>query len=107
MSMRDYYRQECELHTPVVTTDAGGAFSESFTKLRDFKGRIRLLQGRERVMNEKSGYDATHRLYCDRATISLRDRIKNGTSWFDVVSINYLNDEANHIEVDLKLVVDL
>lgn len=108
MSVRDYYRQECELHTLTKTTDSGGAVAESYSKLRDFRGRIRHLQGRERVINEKQGYEATHRLYCDKEpSLDLTDRVKNGTFWFDVISINHLNDEADHVEVDLKLVTDL
>ncbi len=108
MSVRQYFKQACELHTVTRTVDAGGAVSEGFSKLREFKGRVRLLQGRERLMNEKPGYDATHRLYLDKGiTVGLSDRIKCEIFWFDVISVNYLNDEADHIEVDLKLVVDL
>lgn len=106
MSVRQYFKQDCELHTSTRTVDGGGAVAETFTKLRDFKGRIRLLQGRERVMNEKQGYDATHRLYLDKGiTVELSDRVKCGMFLFDVISVNYLNDEADHVEVDLKLVI--
>lgn len=108
MSIRQYFKQNCELHTVSRTVDSGGAVAEGFTKLRDFKGRIRMLQGRERIMNEKMGYDATHRLYLDRGiAIGLSDRVKCGIFWFDVISVNYLNDEADHVEVDLKLVTDI
>lgn len=107
MSIRQYFRQSCELHTASRSVDAGGAVVESFTKLREFKGRIRMLQGRERLMNEKLGFDTTHRLYLDRGiTVNLSDRVKCGIFWFDVISVNYLNDEADHTEVDLKLVTD-
>lgn len=106
MSVRQYFKQDCELHTSTKTVDNGGAVVESFTKLRDFKGRIRMLGGRERLMNEKLGFDATHRLYLDKGiTVELSDRVKCGMFLFDVISVNYLNDEADHIEVDLKLVI--
>jgi head-tail adaptor len=108
MSIKDYYKQSCELHSVTRTTDSGGAFSESFAKTSDFMGRIRLLQGRERIINEKQGYEATHRIYCSKVlTISLSDRVINGQSVFDVINVNYLNDEADHIEIDVKLVTDL
>lgn len=107
MSVRKYFKQDCELHTPSRTVDSGGAVVESFAKLRDFKGRVRMLQGRERLMNEKMGYDATHRLYLDRGiSVDLSDQVKCGIFWFDVISVNYLNDEADHVEVDLKLVTE-
>lgn len=108
MSIKDYYKQSCELHSVSRTTDSGGAFSESYSKVSDFMGRIRLLQGRERVINEKQGYEATHRIYCSKLlSISLTDRVKNGSYWFDVVNVNYLNDEADHIELDVRLVTEL
>lgn len=108
MSIKDYYKQSCELHSVSRTVDSGGAFSESYSKVADFKGRIRLLQGRERVINEKQGYESTHRIYCSKLlSVSLTDRVKNGSYWFDVVNVNYLNDEADHIEIDVKLVTEL
>lgn len=108
MSISDYYKQSCELYSVSRSVDSGGAFSESYSKVTDFKGRIRLLQGRERVINEKQGYEATHRIYCSKLlSVSLTDRIKNGQFLFDVVNVNYLNDEADHIEIDVKLVTEL
>lgn len=108
MSIKDYYKQSCELYSVSRSVDNGGAFSESYTKTGDFKGRIRLLQGRERVINEKQGYESTHRIYCSKLlSVSLTDRVKNGSYWFDVVNVNYLNDEADHIEIDVKLVTEL
>lgn len=108
MSIQDYYRQSCELYSVSRTTDSGGAFSESYSKVADFKGRIRLLQGRERVINEKQGYESTHRIYCAKLlSVGLSDRIKNGQYTFDVVNVNYLNDEADHIELDVRLVTEL
>ncbi len=108
MSIADFFKQSCELHSVSRTVDSGGAFSESYNKVGDFKGRIRLLQGRERIINEKQGYEATHRVYCSKLlSVSLSDRIINGQYTFDVININYLNDEADHIEIDVKMVTDL
>lgn len=108
MSIEDYYKQSCELHSVSRNVDSGGAFSESYSKVTDFKARIRLLQGRERIINEKQGYEATHRVYCSKLlSVSLSDRIINGQYTFDVININYLNDEADHIEIDVKMVTDL
>lgn len=108
MSIKDYFKQSCELYSVSRNVDSGGAFSESYIKVGDFKGRIRLLQGRERVINEKQGYESTHRIYCSKLlSVSLTDRVKNGSYWFDVVNVNYLNDEADHIEIDVKLVTEL
>jgi head-tail adaptor len=107
MSITDYFNQNLELYSVSRTVDAGGAFWESYNKVGDFKGRLRLLQGRERVINERQGYEATHRLYCSKLlSVSLTDRIKNGQYFFDVVNVNYLNDEADHIEIDVKLVTE-
>ncbi|MBN8545783.1 MAG: head-tail adaptor protein [Ignavibacteria bacterium] len=108
MSVSDYYKQNCQLYSVSRTVDYGGAFSESYVKVADFMGRIRLLQGRERVINEKQGYESTHRIYCSKLlSVSLTDRVKNGQYTFDVVNVNYLNDEADHIEIDVKLVTEL
>lgn len=108
MSISDYYKQNCELYSVSRTVDSGGAFAESYAKTGDFMGRIRLLQGRERVINEKQGYESTHRIYCSKLlSVSLTDRVKNGQFLFDVVNVNYLNDEADHIEIDVRLVTEL
>jgi len=108
VSVSDYYKQNCQLYSVSRTVDYGGAFSESYVKVADFMGRIRLLQGRERVINEKQGYESTHRIYCSKLlSVSLTDRVKNGQYTFDVVNVNYLNDEADHIEIDVKLVTEL
>lgn len=108
MSVSDYYKQSCQLYSVSRTVDYGGAFSESYAKVADFMGRIRLLQGRERVINEKQGYESTHRIYCSKLlSVSLTDRVKNGQYTFDVVNVNYLNDEADHIEIDVRLVTEL
>jgi head-tail adaptor len=73
----DFFESGYFTQRPTMSVDAGGANVSAWAvQVSSLDGRLRLLNGRERTWNEKTGIDATHRFYTAYVTtINVKDRI--------------------------------
>ncbi len=100
----EYFNKILELHRPIKQDLGGGAWKESFSKVREIQGRLRPLSGREQYLNQQKQKIVNYRFYCGYdVDIQETDILVDPTS-----AVNYeisfvknpmmMND---HLEIDL------
>ena len=96
------YNNTLTLQTLTRTSDSMGGWTEAWADSGQFRARIRPLTSAERLTQDKVTGIATHRIYCDNMTVTLEDRIKWGSYYFEIIGIRNPSEAYHHLEIEAK-----
>ena len=87
------------LQTLTETDDGMGGVTTSWTDGGSFRARISPISNQERFMQDKTTDSCTHTIYCDNMTVTVEDRIKWGTVYFQIIGIKNPSEMYHHLEI--------
>jgi SPP1 family predicted phage head-tail adaptor len=90
------------LQTLTETDDGQGGITTSWTNGGSFRGRISPLTSQERMAQDKTGQETTHKIYCDNMTVIPKDRIKWGDVYFEIIGIINPSEMYHHLEIEVR-----
>jgi SPP1 family predicted phage head-tail adaptor len=102
--MRKYYEPNIEIQRRTLTQNAFGEFVEVWGLHLTIDGRIRPLNGNERLSADKTTLFATHRLYCDVADITEVDRVVYQGKIYNIKFVSNVMNFNRHLQIDLEMV---
>ncbi len=90
------------LQTLTETADGQGGVTTAWGGDTLFKARISPISSQERMMQDKAIQTTTHRIYCDNMTVTVKDRIKWGDVYFEIIGITNPSEAYSHLEIDVR-----
>lgn len=90
------------LQTLTRTSDGMGGWTEEWADSGTFRARISPLTSAERLAQDKVTGITTHRIYCDNMTVTIEDRIKWGSVYFEIIGIINPSEAYEHLEIDAR-----
>ncbi len=90
------------LQTLTETDDLQGGVTSAWDGDSLFKARISPLSSQERMLQNKATQTTTHRIYCDNMVVTIKDRIKWGDIYFEIIGITNPSEAYSHLEIDVR-----
>lgn len=87
------------------TANDMGGFVDTWTTHLTISGRIRPLNGTEKLSADKTTLFATHKLYCNVADITERDRVSFSGKVYEIKFVSNPMNFDRFLQIDLELIV--
>jgi head-tail adaptor len=87
------------LEVNTIEADSTGGHTDNWDFSRTFKGRLSRLPIKEQIGNDKVTVYATHKLYCEYITVTTADRVRLGTRYFDIITVENPRNWNKHLEL--------
>ena len=100
--MKGLYNNTLTLQSVTLTADGQGGWTESWADGGTFLARISPLTSAERLTQDKITGVTTHRIYCDNMTVTIKDRIKWGSYYFEIIGIVNPSEAYHHLEIEAR-----
>jgi len=94
--------QTLTLQSVTETADGQGGITSAWADNGTFRGRISSLSAEERMAQDKVTGVATHKIFCDNMTVTLDDRIKWGSYYFEITGIKNPSEMYHHLEIMVR-----
>lgn len=90
------------LQTLTETDDGMGGITQTWSDNGTFRARVSPLTSQERLLQNKSTQVTTHKIYCDPMAVTVKDRFKWGSVYFEILGITNPSEVYHHLEIDAK-----
>jgi len=99
---RGLLNQTLTLQTHTQTDDGMGGYVKGWADLGSFRGRISPISAEERLNQDRTVMNTTHRIFCDPMTVDPTNRIKWGSYYFEIIGITNPSELYHHLEIDVR-----
>ena len=99
-----YYESGIVIQRLTQVSNGMGGYTDTWSTHLTINGRIRPLNGNERLSADKTTLFATHRLYCDVIDIKESDRVLYNSKIYQVKFVSNVMNFDRHLQVDLELI---